>query len=263
MPCAGSEGDADAALELEEHALELERLGERHARSRRATSRAASSSRTPDSSTANSSPPSRATVSSGRTASRSRCATICRSRSPVVVAQGVVDLLEPVEVEDEQARRTAGPRPVLQARPRAGPRGACGSAARSGCRGWPGARGRGRGRPWRRSRSSAAAPAAATPAPGSMTRATMPEKRQHGDVGEDLVAEVLVEDAPERLTVVEADDEGDQPVVHDEVDDPGRRSSAARSLGARSCASSRATPASRRPAGRATRWRGTRCTDRR
>ena len=165
VPCVGGQGDADAALELEQHALELERLGQGDADAAGDLERR-SSSRTPDSSTANSSPPRRATVSSGRTASRSRCATICRSRSPVWWPRVSLtslnrsrsrtnkrDGLRVLAVEERGLELFDEELAVGQ--------------RRSGCRGWPGARGRARGRRSRRSRSSGAAPAAATPAPGS------------------------------------------------------------------------------------------------
>src|SRR5215216_770483 len=58
-------------------------------------------------STANSSPPKRATVSLGRTQDRSRSATWISSRSPAAWPQAVVDLLEPVQV-DEQHRHRRG-----------------------------------------------------------------------------------------------------------------------------------------------------------
>ena len=49
---------------------------------------------------ANSSPPMRATVSVSRTSVRSRLATICSSLSPTGWPEGVVDVLEVIEVEN-------------------------------------------------------------------------------------------------------------------------------------------------------------------
>ena len=70
------------------------------ARIRAATDVAAGSSMSSQMIT-NSSPPWRATVSVARTAPASRPATSWRSSSPTCVAVGVVDRLEPVEVEEE------------------------------------------------------------------------------------------------------------------------------------------------------------------
>ena len=77
-------------------------------RTRWATSTAAWSSRIGASSTANSSPPSRATRSPGAGADWIRSRPRCEQAVADVVAEGVVDLLEPVEVE--QAQRDAGSR---------------------------------------------------------------------------------------------------------------------------------------------------------
>ena len=121
--------------------VDEERLRSSAARTRSATSRAAAASRTSGSSTANSSPPSRATASSGP--QRALQPLGDQLQHPVAdrVPEGVVDLLEPVEVEQEQrdgravlaARRASTASVLLDQR-------ACGWPARSGRRAWPPAR---------------------------------------------------------------------------------------------------------------------------
>jgi hypothetical protein len=74
---------------------------------------------------ANSSPPSRATVSPSRTLRRSRAEASRRSASPASWPEAVVDLLEPVEVEQQQPDPLAVaarlgqrlPEPVVEQRP--------------------------------------------------------------------------------------------------------------------------------------------------
>ena len=60
---------------------------------------------------ANSSPPNRAAMSVSRTLSRSRSATACNNRSPIGCPQGVVDILEMIEIEIEDGEAlVASPR---------------------------------------------------------------------------------------------------------------------------------------------------------
>jgi hypothetical protein len=72
------------------------------ASTRSATRKAPSATSTESSSTANSSPPSRTTVSSGRTARRMRRGDLAQQRVALCVAERVVHGLEAVEVEQQQ-----------------------------------------------------------------------------------------------------------------------------------------------------------------
>ena len=79
---------------------------------------------------ANSSPPSRATVSAGRSDAAQALGDRDEQHVAGGVAEGVVDELEAVEVEAQHGERAARARRGGEARGRAGRRAACGSAAR-------------------------------------------------------------------------------------------------------------------------------------
>jgi hypothetical protein len=102
VPQGDTGGDADAGGDEDRLPGQLERCLE-PVSIRLATATASCAPPMSGSSTVNSSPPRRASVSPSRRQPASRCATSRRSWSPASVAEAVVDHLEVVQVDEEQA----------------------------------------------------------------------------------------------------------------------------------------------------------------
>ncbi len=103
----GVHADADRGGHVDVVLLDLERLGDRFEQLPRGCVPASRARRSPRRRPLNSSPPSRARRSLSRNAAVSAALTLFRSSSPIRWPRRVVDVLEPVEVDEQHADATA------------------------------------------------------------------------------------------------------------------------------------------------------------